>query len=198
MQKLKALGLEQDTILIFSSDNGGETKVTSNAPLRGGKSQLYEGGIRVPLIVRWPGKIPGGKTSSQSTVNVDFYPTLLEAAKIKPDKAQKLDGVSILANWTNPKSRPKRDAIYWHYPLEKPHFLGGTSGGAIQAGDWKLIERFEDGGLELYNLGEDVREKRNLASQRPELAQRMLSEMRVWRHIVRADPMKPNPLYEGK
>jgi len=102
-RKLKELSLDQDTILIFSSDNGSETKVTSNAPLRGGKSQLYEGGIRVPLIVRWPGKTSGGKTSNQPTVNIDFYPTLLEAAKAKPDQAQKLDGVSILANWTKSK-----------------------------------------------------------------------------------------------
>ena len=94
VEKLKVLGLDQNTIIIFTSDNGGETNVTSNAPLRGGKSQLYEGGIRVPLIVRWPGKISARKTSSQLTVNVDFYPTLLEAANVTPDKAQKLDGVS--------------------------------------------------------------------------------------------------------
>ena len=190
-QKLKELGLEQDTILIFSSDNGGETKVTSNAPLRGGKSQLYEGGIRVPLIVRWPGKISDGKASSQPTVNVDFYPTLLEAAKVKPDKAQKLDGVSILANWTNPKSRPKRDAIYWHYPLEKPHFLGGTSGGAIQAGDWKLIESFDTGKVELYNLAKDVGEKNNLAEKRPKLAERLQSQLIAWRKAVGATKEPP-------
>ena len=190
-QKLKELDLTQDTILIFSSDNGGETNVTSNAPLRGGKSQLYEGGIRVPLIVRWPGKISGGTISSQPTVNVDFYPTLLEAANVNPDKAQKLDGVSILANWTNPKATPKRDAIYWHYPLEKPHFLGGISGGAIREGDWKLIESFDTGKMELYNLAKDVGEKNNLAKKQPKLAERLQSQLVAWRKTVGATKEPP-------
>ena len=191
MQKLKELNLAQDTILIFSSDNGGETNVTSNAPLRGGKSQLYEGGIRVPLIVRWPGKIPARKTSSQLTVNVDFYPTLLEVAKASPDKAQKLDGVSILANWTNPKATPKRDAIYWHYPLEKPHFLGGISGGAIRAGDWKLIESFDTEKVELYNLDRDIGEKNNLAKKQPRLAKRLQSQLIAWRKSIGATKEPP-------
>ncbi len=190
-QKLKELGLDQDTILIFSSDNGGETNVTSNAPLRGGKSQLYEGGIRVPLIVRWPGKISGGTTSSQPTVNVDFYPTLLESANVNPDKAQKLDGVSILANWTNPKATPKREAIYWHYPLEKPHFLGGISGGAIRAGDWKLIESFDTGKVELYNLARDFSEKNDLAENQPSLAKLLLNQLIQWRKSVGATKTAP-------
>ena len=192
MQKLKELGLDQDTILIFSSDNGGETNVTSNVPLRGGKSQLYEGGIRVPLIVRWPGKIPNSETSNQQTVNVDFYPTLLEAAKIKPDKAQKLDGVSVLANWTNPKSTSKRDAIYWHYPLENPHFLGGISGGAIRSDDWKLIEFFDTGKVELYNLAKDIGEKNNLAEQQAKLSKRLQSRLIAWRKVVGATKKPPN------
>ena len=139
-RKLRELGIDRDTIFIFSSDNGGETNVTSNAPLRGGKSQLYEGGIRVPLIVRWPnGKVPAGRVSKQPVVNHDFYPTFLEAADIDPDPAQLLDGVSMLPSLRNPDHAPKREALHWHYPLDKPHFLGGVSGGAIRVGDWKLI-----------------------------------------------------------
>ena len=135
MKKLGELGLNRDTIIIFSSDNGGETNITSNSPLRGGKSQLYEGGIRIPLIVRWLGKIPSGKVSNQPTVNIDFYPTLLEAAEVLPSKKHRLDGISILRNWINPTSRLSRDEIYWHYPLAKSHFLGGISGCAILSGD---------------------------------------------------------------
>ena len=106
-RKLRELGIDRDTIFIFSSDNGGETNVTSNAPLRGGKSQLYEGGIRVPLIVRWPnGKVPTGRVSKQPVVNHDFYPTFLEAADIDPDPAQLLDGVSMLPSLRNPDQAP--------------------------------------------------------------------------------------------
>jgi len=191
VEKLKVLGLDQNTIIIFTSDNGGEINVTSNAPLRGGKSQLYEGGLRVPLIVRWPGKIFGGTTSNQPTVNVDFYPTLLETAKVNPDKAQKLDGVSTLANWTNPKATSKRDAIYWHYPLEKPHFLGGISGGAIREGDWKLVEFFDTEKLELYNLAKDVGEKNNLADKQPRLAERLQNQLIAWRKSIGATKEPP-------
>ena len=103
-------------------------------------------------------------------MNVGFHPTLLESAKANPSKAQKLDGVSILANWTNPKAIPKRDAIYWHYPLEKPHFLSGISGGAIRTGDWKLIEFFDTGKVELFFFAEDVGEKKQSRRKTTEVA----------------------------
>ena len=191
MKKLGELGLDRDTIIIFSSDNGGETNITSNSPLRGGKSQLYEGGIRVPLIVRWLGKIPSGKVSSQPTVNIDFYPTLLEAAKVLPSKKHRLDGISILRNWINPTSRLSRDEIYWHYPLAKPHFLGGISGGAILSGDWKLIEAFDTKKVELYNLTEDISEKNNLAETHPDLAESLQTRLIDWRNTVGATKEPP-------
>ena len=142
---LEKLGLAENTIVIFTSDNGGETNVTSNAPLRGGKSQLYEGGIRVPLIVRWPARVAKNTVSVVPTVNTDFYPTLLEAVGVTPDPQQQLDGISTLANWQHPNAKPERDLLAWHYPLDKPHFLGGISSGAIRVGDWKLIENFDTG-----------------------------------------------------
>ena len=194
--KLEELGLTENTIFIFSSDNGGETNVTSNAPLRGGKSQLYEGGIRVPLIVRWSGgKVPEGKTCGQPVVNHDFYPTLLEAAGIKPDPSQTLDGVSTLSTWKNPQASPKRNALHWHYPLDKPHFLGGVSGGAIRDGDWKLIEYFDPARpekFELFDLGKDPSEKKDLASSEPKRVKELHRQLVSWRERTGARiPSRP-------
>ena len=195
-KKLDELGLAKNTIFIFSSDNGGETNVTSNAPLRGGKSQLYEGGIRVPLVLRWPGgKVPAGKVSSQPVVNHDFYPTLLDAAGIDPDPSQKLDGVSTLATWKNPKAAPKRKALHWHYPLDKPHFLGGVSAGAIREGDWKLIEYFDPARsekFELFDLSKDPSEKKDLASSEPKRVHELNRKLIAWRERTGARiPSRP-------
>jgi len=189
--KLKALSLEQDTIVIFTSDNGGESNVTSNAPLRGGKSQLYEGGIRVPLIVSWPRQIPVGSVSNQPTSNIDHYPTLLAAAKAEADPRQKLDGTSLLHVWQQPNTQLKHTALYWHYPLEKPHFLGGRSSGAIRDGDWKLIENFTDNSVELYNLVKDPSEKVNLADQRLTKRKAMLDQLIAWRKTIGATKDPP-------
>jgi arylsulfatase A len=193
-QKLEELGLAEDTIFIFSSDNGGETNVTSNAPLRGGKSQLYEGGVRVPLIVRWPGKMPAETVCNQPTANYDFYPTLLAAAEISPDPAQKLDGVSTLPTWKNPKSAPDREDIFWHYPLDRPHFLGGVSAGAVRSGEWKLIEKFNepsDSRFELYNLADDLSETQNLAGQFPERVAELGSRLAAWRSDIGTNVPSP-------
>jgi len=191
MTKLKELKLIENTIVIFTSDNGGEINVTSNSPLRGGKSQLYEGGIRVPLIVHWPGETPVGKTTIQPTTNVDFYPTLLKATETKPDSSQTLDGISMLQTWKNPKAAPKRDALYWHYPLEKPHFLGGRSSGAIRVGEWKLIENFADNSVELYQLKNDPRESTNLASKNPQKRRELLKKLIDWRKTIGATKDAP-------
>lgn len=188
-EKLEELGLAENTIFIFSSDNGGETNVTSNAPLRGGKSQIYEGGIRVPLIVRWPGNVPVGAVCNQPTANYDFYPTLLEAAHVTPDPTQKLDGVSTLPTWQDPTAAPDREAIFWHYPLDQPHFLGGVSAGAIRSGNWKLIEKFDDQSTsryELYDLAADESETHNLASDEPGRVLHLQQKLRSWRSEVGA------------
>lgn len=193
-QKLEELGIAEDTIFIFSSDNGGETNVTSNAPLRGGKSQLYEGGIRVPLIVRWPGKVPANTVCDHPTANYDFYPTLLAAAEIDPEPAQKMDGVSTLPTWTNPDSAPDRQELFWHYPLDHPHFLGGVSGGAVRSGNWKLIEKFDeptDSRFELYNLADDPSETRNFAAQAPEKVAFLKNRLATWRAEIGASIPSP-------
>ena len=195
-RKLDDLGISDNTIFIFSSDNGGETNVTSNEPLRGGKSQLYEGGIRVPLIVRWPrGKVPSGETCSQPVVNHDFYPTILEAAKIEPDSKQKLDGISTLSTWQNPAKPTKRDSLHWHYPLDRPHFLGGVSSGAIRKNDYKLIEYFDPARpqkFELFNLKKDPSEKNDLSNTNPNLVKKLHQELLSWREKTGARiPSRP-------
>ena len=184
LQKLTELGLDARTIVIFTSDNGGETRVTSNAPLRGGKSMLYEGGIREPLLVRWPGAVPPAAVSDTPVSSIDFYPTLLEALGLPPDPAQKLDGVSILPVLKDPNANLARDTLYWHYPLEKPHFLGGRSSGAIREGDWKLVEFFDTGELELYNLAADPGEEKNLADLMPDKVADLHKKLRAWRKSV--------------
>ena len=189
--KLDELGLAENTLLIFTSDNGGETNVTSNAPLRGGKSQLYEGGIRVPLIVRWPAQVANDAVSSVPTVNTDFYPTLLEAAGVVSDPRQLLDGVSTLEIWRNPNATLDRDLLAWHYPLDEPHFLGGVSSGAIRFGDWKLIENFDTGDSELYSLSDDSSETRNLAGEHPEVVADLKEKLAAWRDEVGARTPSP-------
>jgi len=184
VEKLEELRLRDNTIIVFTSDNGGETNVTSNAPLRKGKSQLYEGGIREPMIVRWPGVVPAETVCKEPVNIIDFYPTFLQATNIKPDPRQKLDGVSIMPLLKNPKASLKRDAMYWHYPLEKPHFLGGHSSGAIRAGDWKLIEFFDTGKLELYNLNDDIGERNNLSSEYSDKVKKLRKMLTDWRKEV--------------
>ncbi len=186
MDKLDELGLADNTVLIFTGDNGGEDRVTSNAPLRAGKSTLYEGGIREPLIVRWPKIIKPGGLCNKPTSNIDFYPTFLQLAGSRADRSQHLDGVSILPLLKNPKAELARDTFYWHYPIEKPHFLGGRSAGAIRQGNFKLIEFFDTGQVELYNLADDISEQHNLALELPDKVNKLQTLLAKWRNEVGA------------
>lgn len=195
---LEDLGLAENTIVIFTSDNGGETNVTSNAPLRGGKSQLYEGGIRVPLIVHWPNAVPARAVCDQPTTNMDFYPTLLEAAGIPRDSGYTLDGVSTLSAWKDPETVVDRNTLFWHYPLDRPHFLGGTSSGAIRDGDWKLIEFFDTGRDELYSLGDDPSEGHDVAKQNPAVVQSLKAKLAAWRRSTGARTPSPPLLAEPR
>ncbi|HID21757.1 MAG TPA: sulfatase, partial [Planctomycetaceae bacterium] len=186
VHKLRELDLLQRTLIVFTSDNGGETRVTSNAPLRGGKSMLYEGGIREPLIIHWPAVVPAGSVCDVPVCTVDFYPTFLDAAGIRPPAGHILDGLSLMPLLRNPDGSLPRQTLYWHYPLKRPHFLGGRSAGAIRHGDWKLLEFFDDGHVELYNLAHDLGEQRNLSHRLPQKAAELQQQLRCWRARVGA------------
>jgi len=183
-EKLEALGLEDNTIIVFTGDNGGEDRVTTNGILRAGKSTLYEGGIRVPLILWGPGVIPGNEVCSALTSNVDFYPTLLACAGAKVPEDTPIDGVSLTPLFENPAGNLGRQTLYWHYPLEKPHFLGGRSAGALRSGNWKLIEFFDSDTIELYELGQDPGEEHELSAQIPDKAAALRRQLHLWRESL--------------
>jgi len=177
---LEELDLARRTAVIFLSDNGGDPQVTSNAPLRGAKSSLYEGGIRIPLIVAAPGfGQPGGVCRVPVTTN-DFYPTFLEMAGAGKRADRRLDGASLRGALRGERSFRDR-ALHWHYPLDKPHFLGGRSSGAIRQGDFKLIQFFDDGALELYDLKSDPGETANLAARMPARVKELRQSLETWR-----------------
>lgn len=186
MSELDKLGLTDNTVVIFMGDNGGERTVTDNFPLRGGKSFLYEGGLRVPCIVKWPGHIKAGLVSDEPVVTQDFYPTMMDVAGVKRDKSQLVDGVSLMPLFRG-KKHVSRDAIYFHYPMEKPHFLGGSSSSAIRNGDWKLVEFLDTGKVELYDLAHDLSESHDLASDQPKRAAKLRKQLDDWKRSVNAE-----------
>ncbi|MHC4153557.1 MAG: sulfatase [Planctomycetota bacterium] len=188
MERLEQLGLAENTIVVFTSDNGGESRVTTNAPLREGKSTLYEGGIRVPLIIGWPERIKARSVCNTPTSNVDFYPTFTQLTGAEIETTHKTDGVSIAPLLKNPNASLARDTLYWHYPLARPHFLGGRSSGAIRKGSWKLIEFFDDDHLELYNLADDIGEKNNLGEKMPGKTRELHQLLQDWRKSIKGPP----------
>ena len=179
LRELGRLGIEEETLVVFTSDNGPFGGVGDCRPLRADKGHLYEGGIRVPLIVRWPGKIKAGVVSDEPVILTDFYPTMLEVAGLKPDADYPGDGESLLPFLTS-GTKPKRDAIFWHYPNFAFH-KDNRLGSAIRMGDYKLIEFFDDNSVELYNLKKDIGEKHDLARGKPELAATMRKRLHDWR-----------------
>jgi arylsulfatase A-like enzyme len=178
--------------VIFTSDNGGlstaEGSPTCNSPLSEGKGWMYDGGVREPLIIKWPGVIQSGSVCEVAVTSPDFYPTLLELAGLSLLPEQHYDGISIAPLLYGEESID-REAIYWHYP----HYgnQGGTPGSAIRRGDHKLIEFFEDGRLELYNLREDISETKNLVTAEPQLAAEMHRMLVSWRNSIEA--LMPQP-----
>ena len=202
MAKLDRLALSEDTVLWFFSDNGGVGPITSMAPLRGAKGMFYEGGIREPMIVRWPGKVAPGRRCSTPVIAVDFYPTFLEIAKAAVPEGQPLDGKSLVPLLTGTGSLEPR-AIHWHFPCYLQAWAcvrvpwRTTPVGVVRKGDWKLMEFFEDGRLELYNLKDDVGETVNLAQVIPEKTKELHADMRAWRKEINAPiPTDPNPAYD--
>ncbi len=160
--------------------------MTSNAPWRAGKSTLYEGGIREPLIVYWPGVTGPDRVCHAPVCSIDFYPTLAQAAGARLTPAQVADGVSLVPLLKDPEAHLDRDTFYWHYPLDKSHFLGGRSAGAIRKGDWKLIEFFDTGETELYDLAKDPSEQHNLAKEESDKRRDLLETLHAWQHSVGA------------
>lgn len=212
MDKLEELDLTGSTIVIFVSDNGGMSAAnfghpnrvirpdqldkaysTSNLPLRGGKGWYYEGGIRVPMIIRWPGHGAEGVSCGVPVIGADFYPTLLEMIGIPVPEGQKVDGVSIVP-LVKGRRKLDRDAIYWHFPHYSNHGMQ-SPGGAIRCGDYKLLEYYENGSVQLFNLKEDFRERRDISRENPRIVKRLLKKLHQWRADVHAAMMEPNPRY---
>ncbi|MBL8820229.1 MAG: sulfatase [Planctomyces sp.] len=197
LSKLDELGLRGNTLVIFTSDNGGlstsEGSPTSNAPHRAGKGWLYEGGIRTVLLMRWPGVIPSGHTEESPAISPDYFPTIMDAARIPRDESLQLDGISLLPILSSNAASPHR-SLYWHYP----HYgnQGGAPGAAIIHDDWKLIEWFETNQLELFNLRNDPEEKHNVAVENPEMTAALLQKLKAWQADVGAIRSTPNPAYD--
>ena len=191
LQALDTLGLAENTIVFFTSDNGGlstsEGHPTSNLPLRAGKGWLYEGGIREPLIIRWPRKIPGGRVDTTPIISTDYMPAILDMAGLSiPERT---DGVSILPVLLE-QGMPSRD-LYWHYP----HYgnQGGSPSSAIRRDSWKLILFYEDERMELYNLDDDIGEQRNLINHDTQRVQSMQTALNTWMEQVDARMPEPKP-----
>ncbi|MBI1310842.1 sulfatase-like hydrolase/transferase [bacterium] len=201
MAKLDELQLADDTLLVFFSDNGGLYQrfdkqggpVMVNMPLRDEKGSLHEGGIREPLIVRWPGHVPAGAECHVPVSSVDLLPTFVELAgpETKSALTNRLDGVSLVPLLTQRGELSAR-SLFWHYP----HYHHTTPAGAIRKGDLKLIEYFDDGHVELYDLKRDLSEKHNLAAERPEVAKALQQELAAWRDRVGANMPTPNRDYD--
>ena len=199
-RKLDELGIADRTVILFTSDNGGVINVqtytpdplppTSNVPLRSGKATLYEGGIRVPLIVRGPG-VRAGAVCDVPAFSGDLLPTILDKAGLKPDPKAAIDGVS-LAPVLQRAGKLQREAIYWHFP-HYTHVSGPGAASAVRAGDYKLLEFIDEGTVELYNLKDDIGERNNLAPSMPKKARELRSMLRRWKESIGAQTMAPNP-----
>ncbi len=196
VNKLETLGLAKDTIVIFTSDNGGLHVLeggqtpTHNTPFRAGKGFLYEGGLRVPLIVRWPGKVLAGSVVETPVISTDWTPTLLAACGVNSD--EKYDGVNLVELLTTKKPLQPR-AVYWH----QPHYMnqGSRPSGAIREGDWKLIEHYENGQCELFDLSKDISEANDVSEQYPQRVAELRGKLERWRRDVGAQRNVPNPRF---
>ena len=199
---IKKTGKVNNTIIFFTSDNGGVHRVTRQRPLRAGKGSYYEGGIREPMFVWWPAQVKSKTHSNVPVTNLDFYPTLLDILDIPVPEDLILDGVSILPVLMGGKIEER--PLFWHFPI---YLEGGNEetqdpvfrtrpGSVVRLGDWKLIEYFENGDLELYNLKEDIGEKNNLAEKNQDKLKELHDLLKTWREEVGAPvPTRLNPEY---
>jgi arylsulfatase A-like enzyme len=187
MAKLDELGIADNTLILFTSDNGGHN-VTSNRPLRGGKGWLYEGGVREPWIVKWPGVTKPGSVCDVPVMNTDILPTVLEASGLPPKPDLHTDGVSIVPLLRGSKE-PVHESLFWHFPHYGNHGSGPCS--SVRFGDWKLIHWIEDDSVELFNLATDLSEKNNVAAQHPEIAKNLRERLETWRKETDANMPRP-------
>ena len=201
LDALERTGQADDTVVVFTSDNGGlataEGSPTTNRPLSEGKGWMEEGGNRVPLLVRWPEVTDAADAPAlcdEPVTSPDVYSTVLAAADAEPPAEHAVDGESLRPLLECGEGTLDREAVFWHYP----HYgnQGGTPSGAVRRGDWKLIEFFEDGSVELYHLGEDVSEDRDLSEHRPDVVAELRARLRTWREEVGAELPAENPDYE--
>lgn len=205
---LEETGEFENTFIIFTSDNGGLYRVSRQKPLRAGKGAYYEGGIRVPLVIVWPGQVQPGSTSDEPVSNIDFYPTMLEVAGITKPESKILDGVSLLPIFNGKRLSDRY--LYWHFPIYLQAYKPGYNpdlpdpyfrtrpGSVILKDSWKLHEYFEDGRVELYNLDTDIGERKNLKQLYPERAEAMHRQLIQWRQRTKAPvPRQQNPEYRS-
>jgi arylsulfatase A len=202
MKKIEALGLAERTIFIFTSDNGGlhvlespDSPATHNTPFRAGKGYVYEGGLREPLIIRWPAQISAGKVNDTPIVLTDLVPTLLEFAGVDPMKTVgPLDGVSIAKVLRGEKTAAR--PFFWHFPNYTNQ--GGRPASAVRDSDWKLIEHLEDGRCELFNIASDPSEKTDVADKEPERVAALKAKLHAWRERIGVQMPRPNPNFDAK
>jgi len=207
MSALDELGLRENTIVLFSSDNGGIRKLSKQDPWRAGKGSYYEGGIRVPITIRWPEVVEAGSTCAVPVTGLDFYPTFLDAIGASPSTGKVLDGRSILSLLTGKGSFPKDRTLYWHFPVYLQNYAGEEDqsrdakfrtrpGTVLRKGKWKLHEYFEDGALLLFDLEKDPGETHNLAAEKPKKLEALKADMYAWRKRTDSPvPTKLNPKY---
>jgi arylsulfatase A-like enzyme len=205
LKKLESLGLDDEVVVCFTSDNGGlstsEGSPTSNLPLRGGKGWIYEGGIREPFIIRWPKITQAGTVVSEPVMSTDFFPTFIRAAGGSVSGAGPIDGRDLMPILSG-RGKIAREALYWHYP----HYSnqGGFPASAVRMGEWKLIERLEDGRTHLYNLANDLGERHDLSALHPKRVNKMRSKLHTWYTDVDAKFLQPRepggekPWHPGK
>jgi arylsulfatase A len=192
LKALKKMDAEKDSLVIFTSDNGGFAGVSDCRPLRESKGHLYEGGIRVPMIVRWPGRVPPDTLCKVPVTSMDFYPTFLDIAGLKPS-GKPIDGESLLPLFRE-TGKLTRKTIYFHFPNYAWH-MGNRLAGAVREGKWKMIRNYDDGSLELYDLHKDLSEKKNLAKKSPKVAKHLNQKLSSWLKETNAPmpTLQPNP-----
>lgn len=205
---LEELKLVDNTVVIFYSDNGGYGPATDMKPLKGYKGTYYEGGIRVPFFVKWPGVVEAGTRSAEPIIGVDIYPTLCDIAGAAMPNDQPADGVSLLPLLNGTKSSFGIRPLFWHFPAylqayqvwdeQRDPLFRSRPCSVIRSGKWKLHQHFEDGALELYNLADDIGEANDLSRKQPKKRDELLASLKAWREeIGAAVPVKPNPNYDA-